>query len=286
MQSDCNGAETGENGVGVRAAIPASCGTRAGQRENWETARNAKGRPDRGEFTGMNETEAFRALRDNPSYFLKYYPINIAGANVPHAAGAANVLPFKMHRYADQPGSMPSHKVGHYGATRPGRGPLRVLTMEISSFKVEYDSPANPLPWGGQAMGAHSVPWFRSDAIDTAAMDHYLLDHTGDGVMVTGQLSGCTFAWRQVGDTIAAIHVQNAGGDGIAIHNTIHTTGRFAAYPAAPLRTFGRNDYTHYATVIGVRTAGGWKLFAQLSEDRGRTITAAYRIHPGARTPL
>ena len=90
-----------------------------------------------------------------------------------------------------------------------------------------------------------------------------------------------------MGATIRAIHVQAAGGNGVQIHTAIATTGRFAANPTIPLRTFGRNDYPNSSvTIIGVRNNGAWRIYAQYSSDGCKTISATDRLHPGVKTRL
>jgi hypothetical protein len=61
--------------------------------------------------------------------------------------------------------------------------------------------------------------------------------------------------------------------------------GGFANYAGA-FGAYGRQDYTGYANVIGVRVGGAWRLYAQQSNDMFKTITAAARIYPGSVMPL
>lgn len=231
----------------------------------------------------MTPQEAFNELRTNTEYFLKYYPINIFGCPGPHHADQANTKQVYIHkRDPSAPGSTPSKKVGHYGATRPGRT-FSWRKHEISSFKIQ---PANVAPAGvsRQLIIAHSVPMHFENTITINALDAYLLDNAQDGVMVTGQLSGCTFCVAPAGgNNLACTHIKPVGAAGGGpLQTNINNNGAFSTHPG-PLTTFGRNDYPAYATVIGVRAAGTWRIYAQCSNDQCKTITSVYRIYPAPR---
>lgn len=115
-----------------------------------------------------------------------------------------------------------------------------------------------------------------------AAMPHFVAG-AGANYITTGLLTGCCFAWIAQGANLLCIHVQPKDGiTGVNLHTQMAATGHFAAAPATALSTFGHNNYVgSYATVIGVRSAGVWKLYAQTSQDHFRTLTNAWRIHPG-----
>ena len=137
----------------------------------------------------------------------------------------------------------------------------------------------------------HGVPMVNYDSnldgkvnlhATVTAMDHYV-DGAGAHYMTTGLLTGCCFAWIEAGGALWCVHVRPKDGiTGVQLHTMIAPQGRFAARPHTPLSTFGRNDYTNYANVIGVNTVTGWKLYAQTSSDQFRTITGAWQIAPGA----
>src|SRR5262249_19384218 len=114
-------------------------------------------------------------------------------------------------------------------------------------------------------------------------MPYYALDGGGDGLMVTGELSGCCFCWLPQGGLLWCIHVQPEEGiDSIALQNSLRVNGRFAYAPGSVLSTYGRHDYPGArASVIGVRRHGNWRLFAQTTNNSFNTITGAYIIYPG-----
>ena len=83
------------------------------------------------------------------------------------------------------------------------------------------------------------------------------------------------------------VHVRPEGTTGVQLHNAMATNGHFAAAPHTALSTFGRSDYGGgYAIIIGVDAATGWRIYSQTSGDQFNTITAAWRLHPGAVTRL
>ena len=234
----------------------------------------------------MTPLQALNELRIHPDRFVKYYPLSVAGWTGAHAPNTVNTHAF--HLYRRDPttaGSMPSGKVGHHGATRPN-DVLPFMTHEISSWTIDDQGhPGAPV----QGFNGHSVPMVTDTAanpVDRTALVSYQLDGSAD-VMITGQLSGCCFCWLPVGGILLCTHIRpGLGSNGVVLHNSLHAGGRFANHPTQPLNTFGRNDYPMHATVIGVRLAGAWRLYAQLSNDHNRTNAHVMRLHPGPRVML
>lgn len=231
----------------------------------------------------MNANDAFHSLRTDPRVFLASHPVNTAGWGGNHVAGQASTHQFQIYkRDALMPGLTPSGKPAHFGATRPGWFGAR---HEVSSFLItDVPAPGGVLQ---RVFTGLSVPLHTYNTVNVAALDHYVVDGQGDGLMITGQLSGCTFAWLTVGNDLLCTHIQPVGIQGVPLHNRMNVAGRFTAHPALPLNTYGAGDYLgSYANVIGVRRNGQWKLYAQHSADQFRTITGAWRIYPGAVIPL
>ncbi|QYE34093.1 hypothetical protein KZX46_15005 [Polymorphobacter sp. PAMC 29334] len=236
----------------------------------------------------MDSAAARTKLLTSPAEFLKYYPINCAGGVAPNQ-NAANLQQFNINK---RDGDMPPIQgavTGHLGATRPG---LFGHQREISSWLIQPGLSVN----GATILSAHVVPMVNYDAVDVgildlqgdvSAMPYFLLDASGDGLMFTGQLSGCCFCWSTHGADLWTTHVRpRTGIAAIALQNRLITGGRFAAAPTDPLRTFGRSEYPGHANVIGVRRAGSWSLYAQLSMDVFATLAGAFKIHPGPITRL
>lgn len=241
----------------------------------------------------MTPAEALHALRTTPETFLKHYPVNPAGTGAGGLRTYYIVKPDGQFRQPDRRHkTMWQDKPGHLGATRPG--PF-ATTREISSFRM-LTNPAPGLPSANTqallvplehyaappAAGAAAAP----GAWQIGAMNHTVVDATGGGVMVTGQLSGCCFCWELQGASLWAAHIKPVGIDADVLDDQIRDHGQFAGGAAlagtGALQRYGKRSYAQpYANVIGVRQAGAWRLYAQQSSDMFKTITAAHRIWPG-----
>jgi hypothetical protein len=167
--------------------------------------------------------------------------------------------------------------------------------LDISSFRIgRIQFEHGTINHHFQAL---SVPMDYYDTISTPplninAMQAYLLDNAGaDDVMITGQLSGCCFCIRPYAGGLACAHVHPRGYPGgaaaaAALQTDLTANGHFAHYPGA-LTTFGRQNYPEHATVIGVRSAGTWQIFAQFSNNSHRTLNhPSAQIYPGPPAPL
>jgi hypothetical protein len=232
----------------------------------------------------MDTATAKSKLLHHPEEFLRYYPVQCAGAQAP----LQNDVNLRQYNISKKETNQIGGKVGHCGATRSG---FLGTTLNISSFFLQPDLMGNSAPINN----AHVVPMVNyNDPNNTqpnvpnlhgniGAMHHYKLDGQGRGLMVTGQLSNCCFCWLAQGIDLWCIHVQPGNTiSAIALQNWLATGGRFAGRNT-PLLTYGRTDYpTGHASVIGVRRAGQWHLYAQRSDDVFDTISGAYSIYPGA----
>lgn len=239
----------------------------------------------------MDATTAAGKMLTEPDKFFKYYPVQMAGGAGPWINNSANLKIFRLaKKNAGTLGTAHGQqsKEGHYGASRPGF----LHTKDISSFKMDQSVQAGC----SGALNTHGVPMVNYNSNIYGAqnlggnitnMPHFTCGG-GANYMTTGLLTGCCFAWLQQGADLWCIHVQPKDNiTGVQLHNAINTNGRFNGAATSPLSTFGHNDYIgSYAVVIGVKSAGVWKLYAQTSSDQFRTITRAKRLHPGAVTIL
>lgn len=238
----------------------------------------------------MDTAHAITEMQTNPDNFFKYYPLNVAGPAGAHAAGAATL---KTAHFTKRDPGITAHTVdnkeGHYGATRPG--PFGFGTRNLSSFRVLGYPAAGSTP-----LNVYSVPMVDYNGNgggvfdmggNPANMPSYHLGGAGDGLMFTGQLTGCTFCWQVDGAALRLCHVQPTGApNGTILQNTLALHGRFAGGPNLPVGTFGQNDYPVSANVVGVRVGGVWRLYAQNSPNGGLTVTGAWQLHPGAKRQL
>lgn len=239
----------------------------------------------------MTPDEAVDKMIEDPDFFFKYYPVNVAGAPKPYNPNQQNIKNFRLTRVAGKQGE----KLGHQGATRPGF----LHKKKISSFRLVPAQQVNDQD-RSREIETSGVPMvlYNSDDFtkfggaanlhgNLTTMNYYIVG-PGTSYMTTGQLTGCCFAWCQSGDTLLCTHIRPAGSGpggaaitGETLHNQVKATGRFQGLPHQALNTFGRLNYPEFATVIGVKSNGMWKLYAQISNDRLETLENAWQIHPG-----
>lgn len=101
-------------------------------------------------------------------------------------------------------------------------------------------------------------------------------------IMITGQLTGCTFVSANAGGTTLVAHIQPGGsrGSGQELRDKILKNGRFKNYPNQSVNVFGVGDYQGAAYVVGVRIGGQWQLYGQMVSGPGvnAQITSVRRI--------
>jgi hypothetical protein len=209
----------------------------------------------------MAPAVAFAQLTNNVETFLKRYPVRIFGA-----VAASAVRGY----YLENRGN--SFRPGSFWGTHNWHA--------TESFNIR-DPAVMAAAGPNHAFFAHSIH------MDTgvAAMGFYRLDNTGPAIMVTGQLSGCSFVVQPAGgNDLDVAHVQPVpGATGIALAGTLD-----AALPNAFIygATGEGGFYTganRTVSIIGIRNpAGQWSLYAQ-KHDRTTgdfRIRSVYRIHP------
>lgn len=121
-----------------------------------------------------------------------------------------------------------------------------------------------------------------TEALDISAIPAYILDGAGPDIMVTGQLSACIFAIRQEPGRLLVAHIQPGGGrqTGSTLRQTIKLMGRLAHATGGGRVThvFGIPDYTARAHVVGLRSGGGWHIYAQCVASGTGPITSSLMI--------
>jgi len=214
----------------------------------------------------LDPTFAYNTLVATPSGFLKNYPVRIFGD-----AGASGVANYTMVNYG--------------ASMRPGSIMGKFNQHATESFAIR--SAAAMLGVGpghnGKAFIAHSIHM----DVGTAAMGFYLLGAGGPNIMVTGQLSGCSFVMvpAALPGQVQVAHVQPllAGGQtGRALYQQV-TAGVPNAQVYGAAETTGNYDaHDRAASIIGVRTGGQWVIYAQ-KQDRTTgdyRIKSVYQIYP------
>ena len=202
---------------------------------------------------------AYNTLVANPGDFLRRYPVRIFGATA--ASGVAMYV-------MDNRGQ----------SRRPGSvlGTLNMHTTE--SFDVR--SAAIVFGGNGHPFSAHSVHM----DVGTGAMGFYRLDGTGPNIMVTGQLSGCSFVMMPVGaNDVDVAHIKPHQITGKTLHDNLSNTFANAViYGDSKDGGFYDSD-TRVVSIVGVRFAGEWRMYAQKQKpgtSYDYSIKSVYQIYP------
>lgn len=188
----------------------------------------------------MTPDQALAALRTSPETFLRSHPVMIAGLSTP---GAADFVIYK---------------------EIPTESKFKIATQGMNggaSLKV-YNVPMHP---STRFVGLANAAGGNKVAIPGVMIAG---EHQRD-IMVTGQLTGCSFLVQKVGASVLCAHIQPQGGmDGAKLHTTLMNVAVFQGQPttSSPI-VFGRNFYpTGRATIIGVRRMGQWEIYAQIGD--------------------
>jgi hypothetical protein len=200
----------------------------------------------------INPTQALDLLYRQPEQFLKRYPVRIFGDPT-----GSHVSQYRIEE---------RHQLSSY---RPG-SVLGTLNMhETQLFEIRAQDSAMGKPPGSVWFDAHSVKMFESNKPHDIVI--YRLAGTGPDLMVTGQLSGCSFAIRDNGNgSMDVAHIRpNAQLTSEILQSTLQRTGAWHI-------VYGREDYSSQrrASIIGVRVGIQWQIYAQKQDG----TTEDYRV--------
>ena len=202
-------------------------------------------------------SSALTQLIQNPAYFLRWYQITIAGN--PNASAVYDYWIEKVEGTHNE---------------RPGRTLGTLHMHSISTFQILCYDP------GGDAHNfkAHSVQMVSEGSVAINAIQGYLLpDPSAHPIMVTGQLSGCSFACLSTANGVLTAHIQPNPNNAANLRTNLKNNGRFAGHPNSSIVVYGSHagaggpGYDHnseYVSVIGVHCQGRWKIYAQVYMDR------------------
>jgi hypothetical protein len=200
----------------------------------------------------------YNVLIANVPGFLKNYPVRIFGSTAASGVTAYCLL----NRGASM---RPGSKLGTWSMKATESFDIRAMAGIGAVGGVG----------NGHVFNAHSVHM----DLGQAAMAFYRLDNTGPNIMVTGQLSGCSFVMTAAaGGTIDVAHVKPVG-----ITAATLLTNLTAANPGALIYGAGAydpNDRT--VSIIGARDAAGWRVYAQKHDATSGDyrIKSVYQIWP------
>jgi hypothetical protein len=199
----------------------------------------------------INPLQAWTQLTTHPKTFLSHYPVRSFGANVPSGVEWCTI--------------------GVIGASRrPGEvlGTARWHATDLLRLDVEQNGIVPPNP--NHRFQAHYV---RMNQSNVDPIHLHRIDWSGPDLMVTGQLSGCSFCIRDAGGgDIEVAHLQPNGETAVQLHGRMLGRGFSAVY--------GANQYdgaTRVTSIVGVRRQGRWKIYAQKQQRLG-VIGDDYRV--------
>jgi hypothetical protein len=175
--------------------------------------------------------------------------------------------------FGDPSGShVASYRIEDGGASQRPGSILRTAHMHTTQlFQVRAQrAAAGNNPPGAVWFTAHSVKMFESNNI--AGIGTYTLPVVGGpDLMLTGQLSGCSFAIHDVGDgSLVVAHIRPSQYlTAETLHNVLQKTPYWTT-------VYGRDDYSQdrAVSIVGARIGGRWRVWAQ-KQDR---TTGDYEI--------
>ena len=157
---------------------------------------------------------------------------------------------------------------------RPGRilGTLRMHNIRNFSISSQQGGLS---PLDRTAFSAHSIQMVNAGSVNLAALNGYnVLDNSGTPLIITGQLTGCSFVAMRIGTGVLMTHIRPIGTTPQQLETDLRNNGAFNGHVGA-ITVYGANtDYNHATedvSIVGVATsATHWRVFAQ--------------VHPNART--
>jgi hypothetical protein len=204
----------------------------------------------------------YNALLVTPGGTLKTYPIRIHGS-----PGASGVVGFciKYRGASQRPGTV------------RGTGKMH----DTDAYDIRTMVTVNNFGGldGGHTFNAHSI---HMDA-DIQTMAPYLLGNAGPAIVVTGQLSGCSFvASANPAGGVNVAHVRCQPGQGAALATQLaQAVANSQVYGATDTIAGDYDANDRAASVIGVRSGGQWRIYAQKQDPTtAYSIKSVYQIWP------
>src|SRR5436853_4399252 len=194
-------------------------------------------------------------LQANPRNTLRRFPVNVADDGSIGASGRTNRCFVSNHGQGRRPGSrlgtLNMHAAEGFNFSLTSLGTPSGHQIDVQRVATVLANPAlNQV--------AANADWCR------------LPNHTGPGILLTCQLTGCAFIVRLGTDgRLRCAHILptdpttgNAIMTGEALHDQLDQGGYLAVY--------GRRDYDHRTAgvydrsvaIVGIRRPNGWKIYA------------------------
>jgi hypothetical protein len=194
---------------------------------------------------------ALITLRNTPGIFMAYYPLKISAS---HGASLAMNSLFYYDFVSMEYRFAPAANLNHGELMI---GPYRAPYVQIPVYNLD---------WRYYTAISNNMGGIMGDVV------------TGN-IMITDQLTGCSFMYQQNGANMTAIHVQPHGanpyGRGFDLVITMRGQAGFANGPlgGGPLRILGArpaenrplnyNPTQHQTQVLGVLVHGAWQIWVQ-----------------------
>lgn len=210
-----------------------------------------------------------------PVHFLKHHPIRAPITNAP--SGQQNFVML-------EPESSSATRTKTVWKSTPWQ---RTETRNTVGYEIRG---AGQLGGAANALSSQSLPWgahfIRMDD-GVAQTAPHVLDGSGPNIMVTPELTGCSFVVEAVGPgQVQVAHVRPVGA-----HNHSTLPGALQAqYPDAEVYgdVGGADNYdtgrNEVVTIVGVRRRDGWTIYAQRRRRYdGAAVLGVRELYPNPR---
>ena len=211
----------------------------------------------------LRETAAITQLRINPKEFLT------RNAVVPYAISDKETS-FDNEKIRDRPGTYLFYMADDQRAVdRPGTilGSHRIHKKGAQKFRILHKP-----TFGGTVFQAVHIPVQPSTLyvnLEQSPVKVYPLPTQGADIMITTQLSGCSFVMLAGDGTWSVAHLQPIKEEGAQLQERLEGAG-YKVYGANNLSGGGKIGR---ASVIGVRNKLTWKFYAQLQDVRSNVLS-------------
>jgi hypothetical protein len=165
----------------------------------------------------------------------------------------------------------------------------RVLPANASALSRQSAAPIDNIY--SVQVSVHNVRMIpTTESVDISQIQGYELNGNGPDIMITGQLSACAFVVQQINPgRLVVAHLQPpvAGVNGAPVGGhqmpaLLRQSGRFSNSVTRDngkiTHVFGLGDYSARAHVIGIRSGGAWKIYAQLVAGGSGPVTGTHTI--------
>jgi hypothetical protein len=180
---------------------------------------------------------------------------------------------------ANQPSGLETFKIANStgaGASTPYRRGSVLGSLNMHATEKFRIWPSGGLAAAGDEFQAYNIQMVPSN--NPVVM--YNIPATAPNFLVTGGLSGCSFLVDQLaGGQIACAHMQPSSGAGTGAEDGPALAARLSGTHGV---VYGRNRYhaQNQVCVVGVRSGGRWKIYAQKLDYLGLNIHSVDKIFP------